>query len=332
MNFRLPHLRLAVLGACFYALAASIAWRWQERLVVVPQDGMIVRAQEAGGEPLQGRFASQKLDKDPKGYSARYGFRNFNNDQLSVDFKVAKEVFDGYESQWGYKQEDVDEIKAWHEGARKAALAEAIKTHKNQVQLNQALAGLKAQYDKKLHDYMGGKGFRLMGGGVVEVDMPALVGKSGARVASLAQAFDSIAQSKGYESGDIIGAVVAMVQTAVGYKVPPNIEGGVHTGGLWHPVKTLVLGWGDCDTKTGLLASVLSNWPKIRLVGVSLPDHYVMGVLRNPLKGDLFIEYQGTQYVLVEPAGPAWMPPGMLAETTQKLLGSQEGYKVDPFF
>ena len=49
-------------------------------------------------------------------------------------------------------------------------------------------------------------------------------------------------------------------------------------------------------------------------------------------KGDTFVEYQGLQYTLLEPAGPAWLPPGRVGEETSALLGGREGYKIDPFF
>ena len=93
----------------------------------------------------------------------------------------------------------------------------------------------------------------------------------------------------------------------------------------------VLVGWGDCDTKTGLLASLLSNWGQMKMVGVSVPGHYLMGVLLIPDKGDVFLEYKGLQYVLVEPAGPAWLPPGQVGEETMHLLSGREGYKIEPF-
>jgi hypothetical protein len=107
---------------------------------------------------------------------------------------------------------------------------------------------------------------------------------------------------------------------------------GRHNGGLLQPATTMIKGWGDCDTKTALLASILANWPQMRMVGVAVPGHYLMGVLRIPEKGDAFVEHGGLQYVLIEPAGPAWLPPGRVADTTVALLESSEGYRIDPLF
>ena len=123
-----------------------------------------------------------------------------------------------------------------------------------------------------------------------------------------------------------------MVQTAIRYKVPAGIENGLHTCGLLPPARALLSGWGDCDTKTGLLASVLSSWNGMRIVGVAVPGHYLMAIRRLPAKGDMFVRHEGLEYVLVEPAGPAWLEPGVVGQGTTALLGGREGYKLEPFF
>jgi hypothetical protein len=68
------------------------------------------------------------------------------------------------------------------------------------------------------------------------------------------------------------------------------------------------------------------------MIGLAVPGHYLMGVLRIPGKGELFVEHEGLQYVLIEPAGPAWLPPGQVSRDTVALLKSSEGYAIEPFF
>ncbi len=131
---------------------------------------------------------------------------------------------------------------------------------------------------------------------------------------------------------DIIGAVLSYAQTAVKYKEPDDVYKGKHTGGILPPITTVVLGWGDCDTKTGMVASILSNWGQMRMVGVSVPGHYLMAVLQIPDKGDMYVEYKGLQYILLEPAGPGWFPPGHVADETVAQLNGSDGYKMYPFF
>jgi hypothetical protein len=56
-----------------------------------------------------------------------------------------------------------------------------------------------------------------------------------------------------------------------------------------------------------------------------------MGLLRNPAKGDAFVEYKGMRYVLMEPAGPGWLPPGMVDRNTTALLNARGNLKIEPF-
>lgn len=332
MKLNLPVYRLGALALSAGLAAGLLGARCEKQLIVLPQNGDRVYAQGSGDDGLQGVDTTQKLKDTGKTFAAEYGFKNFNGDRLTARFEVAKDLYAGYEAAWGYKESDLAELKAWRDGARKQALADAVKRQRTQQQLNDAVALISKQYDQKRRDYLAARGFRLLDDGEVEVDMPALVREHAPRVASLAKGFDDIAAARRYGGNDTVDAMIAMVQTAVRYKVPPNVVDGVHTGGLWPPEETLVKGWGDCDTKTGLLASLLRNWPTNRVIGLSLPDHYVMGLQRIPQKGDHFVEYQGDQWVLVEPAGPAWLPPGVLSENTQRLLDGDASYKVDVLF
>jgi hypothetical protein len=148
----------------------------------------------------------------------------------------------------------------------------------------------------------------------------------------MALTFGRIASDHHYGSGDIVGSVLSFVQTAMFYKQPDSVIDGKHNGGILPPLTSVAYGWGDCDTKTGVLASILANWPQMKMVGVSVPGHFLMGIMQIPEKGDTFLEYQGLQYVLVEPAGPAWLPPGRVGEETSALLAGREAYKIEPFF
>ena len=94
-------------------------------------------------------------------------------------------------------------------------------------------------------------------------------------------------------------------------------------------MEVFIEGRGDCDAKSGLLASILLNWEKIRIIGVGLPGHYLLGILQHPARGDAFIEYEGMNYVLVEPAGPAWLPPGTISDYSLKWLEARDQIKIE---
>jgi hypothetical protein len=189
-----------------------------------------------------------------------------------------------------------------------------------------------ADYDTRLRAILFSRGMALRAGNLIECDIPAIVKRNIKLLNPLAAGFQKISAEKGHSDEDTIGAALSLVQTALRYKVPPNVENGVHTGGLLPPARALLSGWGDCDTKTALLASILGNWSGLRMVGIAVPGHYLMAIRRLPGKGDMFVRYEGLEYVLVEPAGPAWLEPGSVGTHTAALLAAGEGYRVEPFF
>lgn len=301
-----------------------------------------LRPSDAFVEALAGQDADDGGENGPKTYqrivknaavrAAQYGFQNFNGDKLEVSYQLPEKEFRPYNDAFGYTSEGVAEIKEWRENAKQSAYKLAIKMSRTQSQLDAAAANIDKEYDRRLREYLAAAGFRLEKGNIVTADMPGLVKKNSSLVKPLALAFERIASQRRYRSPEIIGAVLSFAQTALHYRQPdPNYK-GKRTGGLLPPLTAVLLGWGDCDTKTGLIASILSNWGQMRMVGVSVPGHYLMGVLQIPDKGDMFLEYHGLQYVLVEPAGPAWLPPGQVVDSTLSLINGREGYKLEPFF
>ena len=317
------------------AASVPLARTADERMRVLPVDGQVLFAQASAEDDRSnggGPRTSQRIQKTAAMRSAQYGFQNFNKDRMEVSYQIAEKDFQPYNESFGYTKEGLNEVKAWREAARQNAYKLAVKQGKGQAQLDAAVADVDREYDQRLKAYLAQHGFRMMKDKVVAVDMPGVVKKNAPLIKPLALAFDKIASERRYRSPDIIGAALSFVQTAMYYKQPDPVFQAKHTGGVLPPITAVVVGWGDCDTKTGLLASLLSNWAQMRMVGVSVPGHYLMGVLLIPEKGDLFLEYEGLQYVLVEPAGPAWLPPGQVGEETNILLGGREGYRIEPFF
>lgn len=326
-------LEAAVLLALAFFAAAGEGWRWEQRLVIHPRDGVLLYAGSSEDETHPSNGATQRLQRLPGALASVYKFKNFNRDVLTVDFSLTDGAYCKYESAFGYYKKDLAAIDEWLKNARDGAYKYALKTHKTQAQLDAAMASLDKQREEKVKEYIASRGFKILPGHVLTVDVPAIVQRSRPVLNPVAGALQKVADQQNYDSESVIGAGLSLVQTAVIYKIPPDIEpDGRHTGGILQPATTLLKGWGDCDTKTALLSSILVNWPNMRIVGVSVPGHYLMGVLRIPNKGDAYIEYQGLQYVLVEPAGPAWLPVGQVAYTTQPLLEASEGFRIDPMF
>lgn len=335
---------LILLAACL-AGAAALCGEWENRLYAVPADGVILRAQSSGDDEEEDgeeeRYTSretrtekgtaQRIYKQGSALKAEYHFINFNKDRLNVAFSMQDAEYRRYTAGYGYADADLDILKSWREKARREAWEKAVQRG-GKAAGDKAVAEVDMDYETKLRALFRSRGLALRAGNVVECDIPVIVKKNVKLLNPLAMAFQKVASSRGYSEEELVGAVVSMVQTAIRYKVPPALEGGLHTGGLLPPGRALLSGWGDCDTKTALLAAVLGSWPGLKMVGVAVPGHYLMAVRRIPAKGDLFVRHEGLEYVLVEPAGPAWLEPGQVGTHTRQLLAGREGYRLEPFF
>lgn len=324
---------LALAGLLAWLLTAWTAAQAERALAVLPVHGTVLYAQDSGEEedaPNDHR-TYQRIARRGDTLVAEYGFMNFNKDRISLHYGLKASAWSAYDAGFGYYKKDLRTLDAWHNGARAAAYKQALARRATQAQLDAELARLKQEYDRRVRQYLADKGFKLMKGNLVSVDMPQLVRKNAPHVKSLSLSIDRIAQKRRYGSDELAGAVASFVQTAMIYKVPPPVDGERHTGGMLPPVTAILKGWGDCDTKTAVIGAILANWPHMRMVGLALPGHYLMGVLRIPAKGDVFVEHEGLQYVLIESAGPAWLAPGTVGEETLAKLQHAE-YDVEPFF
>jgi hypothetical protein len=201
----------------------------------------------------------------------------------------------------------------------------------NHARLQKEVDDLTAERERRKAALYVQAGLRLTGN-TISADVTKMVARNAPRLQAASRALHEVARKRDYSLEDAVGAALAMVQTAVAYRVPPKVVAGKDLLGVLPPPMTLSEGWGDCDTKTALLASILSNWNGLRMVGIAVPGHYLMAIRRLPAKGDMFVRYEGLEYVLLEPAGPAWLEPGSVGTHTTELLAGSEGYTVEPFF
>lgn len=314
--------------ACL-ALSVHAGLDWERRLTILPRGRDIGRAQSSGGGSSY-TGASQRIAQEGDSVKASYGFVNFNKDRLSVAFSLPKAEYRRYLSGYGYRDEELEDIRAWRERERQRVWGPAWQKG-GQAEGEKALKAVEWEYNLRMSTFLSSRGLALKDNNIYS-DIPGIVKKNAPVVKPLALAFSGMAESRSYSQEDTIGAVLSMVQTALSYKIPPLVENGLHTGGVLPPARALLSGWGDCDTKTALAASILNNWNGMRLVGVAVPGHYLMAIRRLPGKGDVFVRHQGLEYVLIEPAGPAWLEPGAVGKNTTALLESGEGFELEPFF
>lgn len=164
------------------------------------------------------------------------------------------------------------------------------------------------------------------------VDIPAVVRHNRAQVRPVATALRQLGDEHGGDADWIFDAAVALVQSGLAYRRPAAEDGGRQTLGFYTPPRALEKGYGDCDTKSALLAAVLLDLGAPRIIGVHIPEHYLLGIARPPRPGEAYLEYAGEPFVLVEAAGPAQRRPGDVATRTRAALDAGAGIRIDPMF
>lgn len=148
----------------------------------------------------------------------------------------------------------------------------------------------------------------------------------------LAQSLYDAAAKKGRrDPRGFLGVAASFVQ-GLEYRIPPddrNAPDGSRlvTCGVTMPLETLQNGWGDCDTKCFLLASVLSNVDGLPAVFLEGEHHMFIGVACPPRPGDRYVTVQGIDFVLVETTTP-W-PLGAIPRFIEDGLQANR-YRVTP--
>ena len=142
-------------------------------------------------------------------------------------------------------------------------------------------------------------------------------------------------QRKSGNSRDLVAYVAGFVQN-LDYRIPesrrtlpwdPNQK--MITCGVNMPLETLYNGWGDCDSKSVLLASLFANIGKTSTIFVEGNRHVFIGVAGVPGRNDHFVEHRNIKYILIEATSP-WLIGKIPKKNFQAMLSKQlKVYRVD---
>lgn len=252
-----------------------------------------------------------RLTPGAKGdHSVTASYVNFNRDPVQLAFTLSSRAVRESMDEFGYSAAEAQQMASTC-GCTQEEFDRRIEEHYR----SRALAWRMADGVRRLY-----------------VDIPAVVERNRARVRDLAREFDRVATARKYGPDETLGAMLTFVQSALPYQRPPKQEGERDILGFYPPPRTLEAGFGDCDSKSALLAAILTNFPGTRMIGIHVPRHYLVGIARVPRSGDAFIEFRGEPFVLMEPSGPGRLPPGMIAPTTQAALATMQDVRIDPLF
>lgn len=307
--------------------------RWESTLSAPPQDTLrpghwhlLDYAAGTTGD-AKPRFSRRQRGKE---LTASYNFVAPGNRQLQFTLTVPTADYTAYRNRFGYRQEELDALYSEQRQRLDQAYRDAVKNGQPQAELESVYATIKADFHARTNGLIVARGFRFINDLAMTADIPRIVRENIPRLRPAALAMLAAAEKNGGATDDIVALALPFAQTALAYENLPPQQNGRLTGGFSPPLEVLFEGRGDCDSKTALLAALLLNWDQMQLIGIGVPGHYLLGVLRNPARGDAFYTYKGLTYVLLEPAGPTWLPPGTVAESTLLRLGAGDLIIIEP--
>ena len=321
---------LTALVALTFSALSAISWERQLPGPVFPAHFRIVNYESTGKDwQADDERIYRNRAEDNGLIRIEYGYVTLHNDQAYLKLAVDAGQYNGYRKSFGYLKSEMDDLFKIQQKKLAEAYNQALVSHPPPAELQATYVGVQKEYKDGVKNLVRSRGLRYLSESLLAADIPSVVEKNVKNLRQVAESVSDIMINLGYDSDDLLGTTLPLVQTAISYSKLPLEEEGRMIAGFSQPLEVLLEGRGDCDSKTGLLASILLNWDKVRLVGVGVPGHYLLGVLMHPARGDAFVEYEGLTYVLVEPSGPAWAPPGVISDYTQKWLEARDGVIIE---
>lgn len=248
-------------------------------------------------------------------YRITADFRGFSGASLSISFLMEQAVSRSSMKEFGISADEIDAMRGACQRSGEC----------NQAEFDQRLTQYFRNHKLRLRAVPGQRSHLF-------VDIPEVVRRNQAYVRPVAAALKQLGAEQGQDDRWIFETAVALVQAGLEYRTPSTLDRGRQTLGFYTPPRALESGYGDCDTKSALLAAILLNLGDTRIIGVRVPGHYLLGIAREPLAGEAFVQYRGESYVLVEAAGPAVRRPGDVAERTRLALSRGDDIRIDPMF
>ena len=250
-----------------------------------------------------------------EGHRVTSRFNGHDGRPLRVDFDVDRETALASMRNYGFSQDEVDTLQARCRSSGRCT--------------SETLDGMMSAYFREHGLRVQRSPDRRM---KLSVDIPQVVRRNRSAVHPMVVALRDLGREQGFDAERRLSTATALVQSGFAYRAPQDFEDGRRTLGFYTPPRTLEKGYGDCDTKSALLAAVLAGLGEKDVIGVHVPGHYLLGVAREPREGEASIEFGGRRYLLLEAAGPAARRPGDVAKATRAALASGQPIRVDPIF
>lgn len=158
-------------------------------------------------------------------------------------------------------------------------------------------------------------GYSMVGKDKVGVDLSAAWNRNRRRMNTYVEQFTS---QTGVKLDICPSQMLAFVQQ-IEYRKPPDMRAGLCILQFLPPVEALNAGYGDCDTKTILFASLVDNGNGPEVIALRGPDHVIAGLECKSDASGYIMNVFGKSFLLCECSSPSW-PPGSLSEDIYKSI------------
>ncbi len=169
--------------------------------------------------------------------------------------------------------------------------------------------------------------------GATSVDWAWVVEHGSTDLRVPAQHVEALGHRSGYRGErEMVGLFASLIQ-GFEYAVPPEARvdaagGRVLTVGVSVPLETMRNGWGDCDSRSLLLASMLAASGRKDLIFLEGDSHLFVGLRIPPRPYDHVARVRGIPYVLLETTA-SW-PLGRVPERSRNGLSTENLTPIPP--
>ena len=279
----------------------------RSRLIVVLGSLLSIVA-PAGPAPLglawlQSRPATAK----PGGVAfGEYAWQDFAGVQRKCRFEISRADLAASEAEFGADPEDMKpfeirmerQITYTSEQARDPQLMARLKRQAQEEMDRQAAAALEARRNKLIS-----RGLVLIDENSVTVDLGKLWRWNLKRMQPHIRKLAASVNPKEWPAR----AALAFVQ-AIPYRKPPDERAGRCILGVLPPLEALAAGYGDCDTKSLLFASLADHGRGPEIILLRGPGHVVAGLECSVKEKGTKVRAFGKTFLICECSDSVWLP------------------------
>ncbi len=174
---------------------------------------------------------------------------------------------------------------------------------RDRARMNAALAGAEAASAAARASFLAARGWSVDDRGRLRPDHARIA-------ADMADDVGPVAVALGMPPGDPregLARALSFVQSIPYERHRKNRQ----DAGFRRPLSVLAMNRADCDGKATLfLALVRAAYPSLGAAMVYIPNHALVGLAIEPVRGDSTFKRDGVRFVLAEPVGPSLTPLG----------------------